>query len=73
MRQSRTVRRMIVDSIATEKRGLRGRATSTGHARPRPVTRLGDQMARGNSVQLHKVGVPVVYDNSPAVFRMVIR
>ncbi len=66
--KAETVRRMIVDSIATEKRGLWGRAyvdeaheTSAGYA-------VGDQWLAEIPVQLHKVGVPVVHDNSPAVF-----
>src|SRR5438094_4883141 len=61
-----TVRRMIVDSIATEKTGLRGRAyvdaaheSSGGYA-------MGDQWLAEIPSQLHKVGVPVIYENSPA-------
>jgi uncharacterized protein (TIGR03790 family) len=63
-----TVRRMIVDSIAAEKNGLSGRAyvdamheTSGGYA-------MGDQWLAEIPTQLHKAGVPVVYENSPAVF-----
>jgi uncharacterized protein (TIGR03790 family) len=63
-----TVRRMIVDSIAAEKRGLRGRAyvdgareTGTGYAD-------GERWLAEIPTQLHKVGVPVVYDNAPALF-----
>src|SRR5437588_6764404 len=63
-----TVRRMIVDSIATEKRGLWGRAYVDGARETAAGYAVGDQWLAEIPVQLHKVGVPVVYDNSPAVF-----
>ena len=63
-----TVRRMIVDSIATEKRGLWGRAYVDGAHETAPGYALGDQWLGEIPVQLHKVGVPVVYDNTPALF-----
>jgi len=63
-----TVRRMIVDSITAEKNGLRGRAyidsmheTAGGYA-------MGDQWLAEIPTQLHKVGLPVVHENSPAIF-----
>jgi uncharacterized protein (TIGR03790 family) len=63
-----TVRRMIVDSIAAEKKGLRGRAyvdaaheTSGGYV-------LGDQWLADIPRQLRKVGVPAIYENTPALF-----
>jgi hypothetical protein len=59
---------MIVDSIATEKRGLWGRAYVDGAHETAPGYALGDQWLGEIPVQLHKVGVPVVYDNTPALF-----
>jgi uncharacterized protein (TIGR03790 family) len=63
-----TVRRMIVDSIATEKRGLWGRAYVDGAHETAPGYVLGDQWLGEIPVQLHKGGVPVVYDDTPALF-----
>jgi uncharacterized protein (TIGR03790 family) len=63
-----TVRRMIVDSIAAEKRGLWGRAYVDGAHETAPGYTVGDQWLGEIPVQLRKVGVPVIYDNSPAVF-----
>jgi uncharacterized protein (TIGR03790 family) len=66
--KTETVRRMIVDSIAAEKRGLWGRAYVDGAHETAPGYVLGDQWLAEIAVQLRKVGVPVVYDNTPAVF-----
>ena len=66
--KAETVRRMIVDSIATEKRGLWGRAYVDGAHETAAGYAIGDQWLAEIPVQLHIVGVPVVYDNSPAVF-----
>jgi uncharacterized protein (TIGR03790 family) len=66
--QAETVRRMIVDSIAAEKRGLWGRAYVDGAHETAAGYAVGDQWLAEIQVQLHKAGVPVVYDNSPAVF-----
>src|SRR5437879_11431827 len=66
--KAETVRRMIVDSIATEKRGLRGRAYVDGARETAAGYAVGDQWLAEIPVQLHKVGVPVVHENSPAVF-----
>ncbi len=63
-----TVRRMIVDSIATEKRGLWGRAYVDGAHDTRPGYATGDQWLGEIPTQLHKVGIPVVYENSPELF-----
>jgi uncharacterized protein (TIGR03790 family) len=62
------VRRMIVDSIATEKRGLWGRGYVDGAHETTNGYVLGDQWLGEIPTQLHKVGVPVVYDNLPALF-----
>ncbi|HET9856501.1 MAG TPA: TIGR03790 family protein [Chthoniobacterales bacterium] len=63
-----TVRRMIVDSIAAEKKGLWGRAYVDGAHETAAGYALGDQWLGEIAVQLHKVGVPVIYDNIPALF-----
>jgi uncharacterized protein (TIGR03790 family) len=63
-----TVRRMIVDSIAAEKKGLWGRAYVDGAHETAAGYALGDQWLGEISVQLHKVGVPVIYENTPALF-----
>jgi len=63
-----TVRRMIADSITTEKRGLWGRAYVDGARETSGGYQLGDQWLSQIPKQLHKVGVPVVYDNTPQLF-----
>jgi len=63
-----TVRRMIVDAIATEKKGLWGRVYVDGMHETAAGYAIGDRWLAEIPVQLHKVGVPVVYENSPALF-----
>jgi len=63
-----TVRRMIVDSIATEKGGLWGRAYIDGANNTSGGLEIGDKWLEQICEQLGKVGIPKVYDNSPAVF-----
>jgi uncharacterized protein (TIGR03790 family) len=63
-----TVRRMIVDSIAAEKNGLWGRAYIDGSHNAAPGGETGDGWLAESCNQLHKVGVPVVYDDSPGLF-----
>jgi len=63
-----TVRRMIVDSIATEKKGLWGRAYVDGMHETAPGYATGEQWLAEIPIQLRKVGVPVVYDNAPPLF-----
>jgi uncharacterized protein (TIGR03790 family) len=65
---TQTVRRMISDSIATEKRGLWGRAYVDGAHESAAGYRLGDEWLGAIPIALHKVGVPVNYENSPALF-----
>src|SRR5207244_6588517 len=57
-----TVRRMIVDSIATEKTGLRGRAYVDGARETAAGYAVGDQWLAEIAAQLPKVRVHVVYD-----------
>ena len=65
---SETVRRMIVDSVATEKKGLRGRAYVDGMHETASGYAMGEQWLAEIPIQLRKVGVPVVYDDSPPLF-----
>ncbi|HME88042.1 MAG TPA: TIGR03790 family protein [Chthoniobacterales bacterium] len=62
------VRGMISDSIAAEKNGLWGRAYVDGAHNSAAGFKMGDEWLVDILQQLHKVGVPVVYDDSPAVF-----
>src|SRR5437667_4896415 len=63
-----TVRRMIVDAIAAEKSGLWGRAYVDGAHNTSGGMEVGDQWLSEITGQLHKVGIPVVYDETPALF-----
>lgn len=63
-----TVRRMIVDSIAAEKAGLWGRAYVDLAKNTTPGFEVGDKWLEEVTGQLHKVGIPVVEDDAPAVF-----
>lgn len=62
------VRRMIVDAIAAEKSGLWGRAYVDASHRTAPGAEMGDPWLAEIPPQLRKVGVPVVFDDSPGVF-----
>jgi len=63
-----TVRRMIVDAIATEKNGLWGRSYVDGAHNSSGGTAIGDQWLADIVGQFHNAGVPVVYDDRPDVF-----
>ncbi|MDQ2825086.1 MAG: TIGR03790 family protein [Verrucomicrobiota bacterium] len=63
-----TVRRMIVDAIAAEKSGLWGRGYVDGSHNAAPGSQVGDTWLAEISQQLHRVGIPIVYDDSPALF-----
>ena len=63
-----TVRRMITDAIETEKKGLWGRAYVDGAHNTTPGFEVGDRWLAEIVEQLHKVGVPVVYEDTPALF-----
>ena len=65
---SATVRSMIVDSIATEKKGLWGRAYIDSAHSSGGERELGDQWLSEIPGQLHKTGVPVIYDEKPEIF-----
>ncbi len=63
-----TVRQMITDAIETEKRGLWGRAYVDGAHNTNLGFEIGDHWLAETVEQFHKAGVPVVYDDSPALF-----
>jgi uncharacterized protein (TIGR03790 family) len=63
-----TVRRMIVDSIAAEKNGLWGRAYVDGAHNTSGGLEMGDTWLQEICDQLHKAGIPVVYEDTPALF-----
>ncbi|PYK32757.1 MAG: hypothetical protein DME54_15010, partial [Verrucomicrobia bacterium] len=62
------VRKMITDAIATEKDGLWGRAYVDGANKTVAGWAAGDEWLAEIVGQLHKVGIPVVYENTPALF-----
>src|SRR6266705_7070080 len=63
-----TVRGMIVDAIAAEKNGLWGRAYVDVAHNTDAGMGLGDQWLAEITRQLHKVGIPVIYEETPAIF-----
>lgn len=63
-----TVRRMIVDAIEIEKNGLWGRAYVDGAHNTGPGLGVGDKWLAEIPPQLRKAGVPVIYEDSPAIF-----
>jgi uncharacterized protein (TIGR03790 family) len=63
-----TVRRMITDAIAAEKNGLWGRCYVDGSHNAAPGYETGDKWLADITDQLHKAGMPVAYDDSPATF-----
>src|SRR5688572_2895516 len=64
---SATVRRMIVDAIEMEKIGLWGRAYVDGAHNTSGGLGAGDKWLAEIPPQMRKAGVPVIYDNSPAI------
>jgi uncharacterized protein (TIGR03790 family) len=65
---SATVRRMITDAIGAEKDGLWGRAYVDGAHENSGGKEVGDAWMRAIVDQSHKEGVPVVFDDLPAIF-----
>jgi uncharacterized protein (TIGR03790 family) len=63
-----TVRRMIDDAMEAEKTGLWGRAFVDGAHNTGQGLGVGDSWLAEIPGQLRKVGVPVVYDDSPEIF-----
>jgi len=66
--QVATVRRMITDAIETEKTGLWGRAYIDGSHNTTPGMGVGDRWLAQTRDQLHKAGVPLIYDDTPEIF-----
>ncbi|MDQ6810111.1 MAG: TIGR03790 family protein [Verrucomicrobiota bacterium] len=63
-----TVKRMITDALEAEKNGLWGRAYVDGAHNTAGGFQLGDRWLAAIPTELRKVGVPVVYDDAPAIF-----
>lgn len=63
-----TVKRMIVDAIEAEKTGLWGRAYVDGAHNTAAGFAMAEKWLSDIPEQLHKVGVPAIYDDSPALF-----
>ncbi|MEP6955339.1 MAG: TIGR03790 family protein [Chthoniobacterales bacterium] len=63
-----TVRQMITDGIEAERNGLWGRAYVDGAHNTGGGLEVGDRWLSEIPAQLRKIGVPVVYDNEPAIF-----
>jgi hypothetical protein len=59
---------MIIDSVAVEKNGLWGRAYVDNSHHTAPGSEMGDKWMSDIVSQLRKTGVPVVEEDSPAVF-----
>ena len=62
------VRRMITDSIEAEKSGLWGRAYVDGSGNTSGGLADGDEWLKAVTKDLRRSGIPVVYDNEPALF-----
>ena len=62
------VRNMIVSAIAAEKNGLWGRAYIDSSHNSAPGAGMGDEWFSQISEQLRKAGIPLVYEDTPAVF-----
>lgn len=62
------VRRMITDAIETEKSGLWGRAYIDGAHNTSGAYQVGDQWLSEIPEQMHKAGVPAVFDERPEIF-----
>jgi uncharacterized protein (TIGR03790 family) len=63
-----TVRRMITDAIETEKTGLWGRAYIDGAHNSGNGFSVGDHWLAEARDQLHKAGVPLIYEDTPQIF-----
>ena len=63
-----TVRQMITDGIEAEKTGLWGRGYVDGARKTSDGFEIGERWLAEIPQQLRKAGVPVVYENEPALF-----
>jgi uncharacterized protein (TIGR03790 family) len=66
--QAATVRRMITDAVETEKIGLWGRAYIDGAHNSNSGLEVGDHWLVAARDQLHKAGIPLIYDDAPEIF-----
>ena len=66
--QVATVRRMITDAVETEKHGLWGRAYIDGAHNSGGGLGVGDHWLADVRDQLHKIGVPLIYEDTPEIF-----
>lgn len=66
--QVATVRRMITDTVETEKTGLWGRAYIDGAHNSAPGLNLGDRWLADARDQLHKAGIPLIFEDTPEIF-----
>jgi uncharacterized protein (TIGR03790 family) len=62
------VRRMITDAITAEKNGLWGRGYIDAAHNTSGGLQIGDKWLAEIQQQLRRVGVPVVYEDTPAIF-----
>ena len=62
------VRRMITDTIAAERTGLWGRAFVDGAHNTSGGMQVGDAWMADIRDELRKSGIPVVFDDAPAIF-----
>jgi uncharacterized protein (TIGR03790 family) len=63
-----TVRRMVVDAVAAEKNGLWGRAYIDAGEKNRAGWSTGDEWLAEIAQQFHKIGIPIVYEDTPTLF-----
>lgn len=66
--EAATVRRMITDAVAVEKHGLWGRAYIDGAHNSGPGLAVGDRWLEAARDQLHKAGIPLIYEDTPEIF-----
>lgn len=66
--QVATVRRMITDSVETEKSGLWGRAYVDGAHNASGGLGVGDHWLAEARDQLRKAGIPLIFDDAPEIF-----
>jgi uncharacterized protein (TIGR03790 family) len=63
-----TVRRMVVDAVATEKNELWGRAYIDAGEKSLAGWTTGDEWLAEIAQQFHKIGIPVAYEDTSALF-----
>src|SRR5438105_6012321 len=66
--QVATVRRMITDAVEAEKAGLWGRAYIDGAHNSARGLDIGDRWLAEVRDQLHKAGVPLIFEDTPDIF-----